>query len=75
MVVLVAAKAVITDEVSAVGTPDTPRGGSPGVEGQVSASQDCRRGMSAPAHRPEDAESGNYYWDGVHESKAADGVS
>jgi len=26
VVVLVAAKAVITDEVSAVGTPDTPRG-------------------------------------------------
>lgn len=49
--------------------------GSAGVEGQGSASQDCRHGVSAPAHRPEDAESRSSYWEGVHDSKEADGVS
>ncbi len=49
--------------------------GSAGVDGQVSASQDCRRGVSAPANHPEDAESRSYYWEAVHDSKDADGVS
>ncbi len=41
----------------------------------MSASQDCRPGMSAPANRPEDAESRSYYWEAVQDSKDADGVS
>lgn len=31
--------------------------------------------MSAPAHRPEDAESRSSFWEGVHDSKDVDGVS
>ncbi len=31
--------------------------------------------MSAAAHRPEDAESRSYCWEGVHDSKNTDGVS
>jgi hypothetical protein len=45
------------------------------VEGQVSASQNCRHGMSAPAHRPEDGESSSSSCQGLYDSKPVDGVS
>jgi len=74
--VLVAAKAVITDEVSAPGTPDTPRVKRRlGAEGQMSARQGCPHGMSAAAHHPEGTESRSSFWEGVHDSKDVDDVS